>query len=357
MALTKEQQEIRKHTIGASEVAAVVGESPWESPLDVYIRKVEGVEKEETEAMRRGNAFEPVIAELYEQEHLAEGEELVDPHHTTIHPTIEWASATPDRDVIRPKPHGVAHEINIVRLVELKRTNWRLAYRWQDGKAPQENILQAAWQMGVCDVDRCDLFALIGGDELALVPLERDRELEAMLFEMVEDFVLNHWRKGIPPDPDKSEAAKAALVKLYPKHLTDTLLPAAEPISEAAGRLARFKWLAKHVETAVTGEENIIKAYVGDAAGVEGEGWRCTWKASKDLDKVDWKGAFMSVCHGEGRSEDWVEGIINDFTTTTPGSRRFLFRPHKAWDAQLNYGEALQLLEASDTGKEMDDGV
>lgn len=322
MALTDEQKELRRNTIGASEVAAVCGESPWESPLDVYIRKVEGVEKEPTEAMRRGEAFEPVIAELYEQEHLKGVERLVGGLETFIHPTVTWASATPDRKVVR---HLTSETDEILRLVELKRTNWRLAHRWQDGEAPQENILQAAWQMGVCDVDICDLFALIGGDELVLVRIERDRELEAMLFEIVEKFVVNHWRKGIPPDPGKSEAAKAALVRLYPKHLRPDLLPAAPLIDTAAFRLARFKWLLKQVEGGVTEQENIIKAYVCDAAGVEGEGWRCTWKATKDTEKVDWK-AVAHELWGDKPIDGPLVAAIHKHTATKPGPRRFLFK-------------------------------
>lgn len=350
MALSKEQLELRKHTIGSSEVAAICGESPWESPLDVYHRKTQGVEKEETEAMRRGTAFEPVIAELYAQEHLGSGEDLVNPERTLIHPTTRWASATPDRQVTKVKLVGtppVGRSVMVIqRLVELKRTKWRMAHRWQDGEAPKENILQAAWQMAVCDVDLCHLFALIGGDELVLVPIERDKELEAMLFEIVENFVVNHWRKGIPPDPGKSEAAKAALVKLYPRHIRPELLPAAPSIDEAAFRLARFKWLLKQVDAGVTENENIIKAYVSDAMGVEGEGWKATWKSDRDgktVDgkTVDWKAVAEDLFdrHIEGVGDMTLGEFAHDYTTTKPGPRRFLFKQKEMRDGELEYRE------------------
>src|SRR5262245_42442218 len=53
----------RNKGIGASEAAAIVGLSPWESPLAVYARKVGVLEtvKEETEAMRWGALLEPLI--------------------------------------------------------------------------------------------------------------------------------------------------------------------------------------------------------------------------------------------------------------------------------------------------------
>jgi hypothetical protein len=56
----------RRTGIGASEVAAVLGLSPYESPLDVYCRKLGLVpEKAETEAMRWGLRLEPLLAAEY----------------------------------------------------------------------------------------------------------------------------------------------------------------------------------------------------------------------------------------------------------------------------------------------------
>lgn len=51
--------------IGASEVAAVLGVSPYDSPHDIWLSKVKGATKDETIAMRRGQHMEPfIIAEF-----------------------------------------------------------------------------------------------------------------------------------------------------------------------------------------------------------------------------------------------------------------------------------------------------
>ena len=53
-AMTREDwlQE-RRRGIGGSEAAAILGLSPWATPLDVYLDKIgEGEEVEETEAMQ-----------------------------------------------------------------------------------------------------------------------------------------------------------------------------------------------------------------------------------------------------------------------------------------------------------------
>lgn len=60
--------ESRRAYIGASEAAAVLGISPYDSPHSVYLSKVEGVEKEETLPMRRGRHMEPFIIAEFERE-------------------------------------------------------------------------------------------------------------------------------------------------------------------------------------------------------------------------------------------------------------------------------------------------
>jgi putative phage-type endonuclease len=55
----------RRTGIGGSDIAAILGLSPWRTPLDVYRDKVDGAEQPETEAMRWGRLLEDVIAREY----------------------------------------------------------------------------------------------------------------------------------------------------------------------------------------------------------------------------------------------------------------------------------------------------
>ncbi len=55
--------------LGASEVAAVLGMSPWATPFDIWARKTGRMgEQEETRVMRLGNLLEPVVLTLAEDE-------------------------------------------------------------------------------------------------------------------------------------------------------------------------------------------------------------------------------------------------------------------------------------------------
>jgi putative phage-type endonuclease len=65
--LTNEQIETRRNYLTASDVAAVMGCSPWKSAADVWHEKVYGVEKHETsDAIEAGTQLEDAIIDWFE---------------------------------------------------------------------------------------------------------------------------------------------------------------------------------------------------------------------------------------------------------------------------------------------------
>lgn len=63
---SQEWLEYRKTRIGASDAAVIMGLSPWSSPFDLYMEKVEGIEKTQTYAMKRGQELEAEAREYFE---------------------------------------------------------------------------------------------------------------------------------------------------------------------------------------------------------------------------------------------------------------------------------------------------
>lgn len=59
----------RRNGVGASEVGAVVGVSPYEGPLRVWLRKVTGTETEANAAMKWGSRFEDDVLEEFGENH------------------------------------------------------------------------------------------------------------------------------------------------------------------------------------------------------------------------------------------------------------------------------------------------
>jgi putative phage-type endonuclease len=97
--------EARRAGVSASEIAAVLGISPWESPFSLYWRKVNGWEVDETEEMSTGRYAEPAIA--------AWAADTIDPNENLafatagLYASVErpWQLATPDRLVCEPCMH------------------------------------------------------------------------------------------------------------------------------------------------------------------------------------------------------------------------------------------------------------
>lgn len=60
---TNEWLEFRRTGLGSSDIAAILGESPYGTPLSVYRAIVEGIRSQDNFAMSRGRQFEPVVRE------------------------------------------------------------------------------------------------------------------------------------------------------------------------------------------------------------------------------------------------------------------------------------------------------
>jgi len=89
--------EARRHGVTASEIAVVMGLSPYDSPYALYHRKRgELPDVEDTDAMERGRVLEPYIADRFGRLH-PEFALTGDGRRLYRHPDRPWQMATPDR--------------------------------------------------------------------------------------------------------------------------------------------------------------------------------------------------------------------------------------------------------------------
>jgi hypothetical protein len=75
--------------------------------------------------------------------------------------------------------------------------------------------------------------------------------------------------------------------------------------------------------------DNEIKAYLGDATIMEGDGLKVTWKKTKDKTKTDWEYVVKALVSNYDVPEDTLRRIVVGFTDTTPGHRQFLVKKKK----------------------------
>jgi putative phage-type endonuclease len=157
--------ELRRGVLGASEAAAALGVSPYQTPVELWQRKVGLMnDQDESEAMRWGNLLEPVI--LAEYQHRT-GRVVAATQEFRVHPGYPCLAATLDA------------RCEDGRLVEVKTANaW--AKEWGDeqtDEVPEPYLIQVAQQMAVTGAAVADVAVLIGGQRLKVYTVERNEGL------------------------------------------------------------------------------------------------------------------------------------------------------------------------------------
>lgn len=188
----EEWLQVRSQGIGGSDIAAIVGASPWDTPLSIYLRKVgELPEKEETEAMYWGTVLEEVVAQEYKRRHPEVQVRRV--NAVLQHPETPYFLANIDRE-IRIKGRRPL-------LLEIKTTSAWNGGRWND-KVPDHVMAQVQWYMGICGYHTAVVAVLIGGQEYREYEVARDDELIEYLQILAKRFWENHVIPRIPPAPE-----------------------------------------------------------------------------------------------------------------------------------------------------------
>lgn len=194
----------RRTGIGASEIAAVLGESRWGDAGTVYARKVAPTEDDEsTEWQEWGLRLEPVICEAYSSPRYAgrsverDGRLL----RSREHP---WALCTLDAWAYVPAG-ALDAPTDLARVpLELKTDRWGTA--WDDGP-PVEYMLQLQHQMLVTGARRASIAVLVGGSQLAWCDAARDEATIARIIRAGDRF----WRaveaREMPETRDHSALA------------------------------------------------------------------------------------------------------------------------------------------------------
>jgi len=294
---TAEWHEARRASVSSTDLAVILGLSPYRSEWDLAAEKLGTADPiEQTLPMRIGLALEPLIREEYERQ---TGERLRRVRTLARHPSIEWAVASPDYTVVG-KPW----------LVEAK---WSLARRWNDG-LPQDVEAQVMWAMGVTGRRRADVAALLGGTRLEVIPVEYDDDLFEGLLEVAADFRLRLLQGG--PFSETLDSLK----RRYPSDDGTELVADAET-AEAVATLLDVRGRRKALEADDERLEALIKARMAEATTLVGPGWRIHWKQTKEVSTVDWK----SVADGLLRTlpETDRTAIVGIHTSVRPGFRPF----------------------------------
>lgn len=247
----------RRHGIGASDAAAVLGVSEYKSPFQLWAEKVGELEAEDlsgNEAVEFGIRLERPILEAYSDR--TKRPVFIPPNPTVVtHPDRPWMTATPDA--------WHDDEERLGSLVQVKTCNAFLAREWKD-EPPLQFQVQVQHEMAVCGRDEATLVVLIGGQRLRYFDCERNDRFIAAMLEREEEF----WdlvQRGIPPEIDSSMATAAAIARLHPLDNGQTVtLP--EDAVELLEQLDTAKSTIKAAEEMKQSADNKLRMLIGDAS-------------------------------------------------------------------------------------------
>lgn len=277
-------QEARRSFIGASDVPAVLGLSPWRTPLDVWAEKTGLIVQPAgtgSLATRLGHELEDLIARLWADEH---PDAHVTHNEITVRdPRRPWLAASTDR------------EVGDDGLLECKLVGAGTTALWDDG-VPDHVHAQCVAQLAVTGrqwVDVCSLHAGRRWEHRIDRITRDDTEIRDMVTHL-ERWWFGHVVTGIRPNLDGDpKRIRQTLDALHPGQtgLAVTLPP---DIADHLADLKHAKTVVAALRKDIERMENDLIAAIGDATEAHLDPdepaaytYRAQTRTSHDLKAID----------------------------------------------------------------------
>ncbi len=291
----------REAGIGASEVAAILGLSPWDSPFSLWLRKTHQVPPiEENDAMRRGHYLEDAVVQWWMHE---TGEQVIKASAADIiyvHPDHPYMRVTPDRIVKGRK-----------KILEVKSTSISMGET-----IPVYYMAQVQYQMYVTGIHQAELIYIQGGLTFGRFIVEYDEEFAEFIAEKVTEFWYNNVLGGQEPDAINVADLAVKVPKSTPEKSIQADDTALAQIAEIRAKKAQYEALGKEIE-ALT---DSLKMFMTDSEALLDESGNIllTWKSGKD------KTSFDSKTFAAENPDLYAK-----YCKTVPGARSFLIKKQK----------------------------
>lgn len=326
MALSEED----KRRIGGSDIAALLGDSRWGTPLQLYARIVGAAQEERKESyLRRGNVLERAVLELY----AAETGALLQPGPKLTHPRLPYVRSSLDALAVQPG-HGNQWVVDAKTVGPGERRHF--------GEPGTDQVRRdILYQMtlyvgvglarGVVDVTKADVPVLgLSGADLTIFTINFDAELYGLIEEAIERFWRDHVEPRKPPPVTEPLGDMDAIGALYPSHGFEARWWHDLTVEEQAtvalwlgvrGDVARLEKHANALEARVrmllgTTPSLLLPEDLG--------GGRVDWKQNKATTKTDWNAVADEL--GSHVSAEVYLAAKKKHTTTKEGARPLVVR-------------------------------
>lgn len=302
----------RSKFIGGSDIAAVLGVSPWKSPFELWQQKTHRVPKEvptpeQKKRFDRGHRLEPVVVDMLmdrlqadglEVELLARNERYVDAEHGFMACEIDFELRVTGEVEIDGQVRWLDGEhIN----GDCKTVHPFAAKKWGDegsDQVPIEYAAQFMFGLGITGRQLCICATLIGMDDLLVYWVERDQETIDGIRNRVHQFWTECVLADVEPDPIDFDDCKA----IYQK-ANGGSIEATSEVRDAVFNLIEVKAKIKSLEATEEELSYRITAFMQpNATLTAGGNVIATWKNQNDtridqkLMKEDAPDVFAKYC-------------------------------------------------------------
>lgn len=309
----------RPRGIGGSDVAAILGLSPYKTPVQLWAEKVgkNNLPQRQGLELRFGQHLEPLVAQEYER---ATGLHTVAHAGPIFHPVHDFMFASVDRLVINSSDEvAVANGVvKANRVLECKTASVFNRSEWGEvgtDQIPAHYLLQCAWYLAVTGCERADIAVIIGNADFRVYTLLRAPRLEALLISHATRFWQENVLSGSPPAIKYAQDARI----LFPTEVPNQFLEADKSMLALVGAYEQEVKIASDAAERAEDIRAQIMAQIGTAEGVRhNTKLVACWRTSKPAQRLNVQA--LRAAHPT---------IAQEFTTTSASVRRLVIRGNK----------------------------
>jgi putative phage-type endonuclease len=269
--------EQRKRGVGGSDVAAIMGLSPWKSPLEVWLEKTGRADSPDLsgkEAVAMGNELESVVLGMYRRRHPTSKVQRV--NAICVDSARPWAQASLD-GIVRDLGSGWG-------VLEIK-TGSRES-EWAEG-VPLHYLTQVTHYLAVTGYQFADVAALVGdyGLHYHEYRVTRDEGDLRAVVEAVDEFWCDYVEKdAMPPHVSGLQSESKALFEMYKRSDGEMGPSDADRAEELAALVLDLTdGIAESTERKLAAT-NELKRLVGEHRGIITPDHVITWVRSEKRD-------------------------------------------------------------------------
>jgi len=304
----------RSGGLGGTDVAGVLGLSPWKTPISVWDSKVNPANLPELdkECLRWGTLLEPVVRQEYAARF---GVAVTDPSalDSCFRNTKPWNDS---KLIIGKEPWMIAAPdgwLNSVNSGLEVKCSARKSGEWGDEgseEVPTHYYIQASWYMAICEATGWNFGVLFSGNTLQQYRIERDLAFEKDMMSAARAFWHDYVLPGIEPPIDQTTSYGAYLARKFSLG-SETIIT--EPGPEILEWTAKMKLADDQITEAEEEKQlanNHLRALIADAKAAVTPLGRVGWVRGAPRKTVDWKALAAELpIH---------QAVIDAYTSETP---------------------------------------